>query len=40
MGLIITLVVVGTVIAAIFGYKYCKRREREGRPCPDYQETY
>ena len=37
--LLVTLVVVGAVIAGIFGYKYCKKREREGRPCPEYEDT-
>lgn len=33
-----TVLVVGITIVVILGYKHCKKREREGNPCPDYQD--
>lgn len=37
---LITIVVIGAVVAAIFGYKHCKKLEREGKTCPVYEDTY
>ena len=41
-GLIImgVAIAVGVTLLAIWGYKRCKRLEREGKPCPAYEETY
>ncbi len=33
-------IAVGVILLAIWGYKRCKRLEREGKPCPVYEETY